>query len=562
MDLLIVLVKENGRLVSRQEIIERLWGKGVYFDTDNSINTAIRKIRQALGEDSEHPRYIETVPGKGYRFNGRTGSTSRTESTKSASKTHSRVMLAGFDSLAVLPFVTSLSSPDAEYLADGITETLINNFAQFPDLKVIARSTVFRHKCKDVDPIDVGRKLGVSAVLTGRVFQRGDILVIASDLVSVRDGRQLWGQQYKRPLADIFAIEEEISREISERLRVRFASEDSLRLAKRYTANPEAYRLYLKGRFSWNKRSIEGMRGAFHFFEKAVEADASYARAYTGLSDCLMMLAIYGALDPRQALVRAKAAQEMALEIDPGLGEAHASRGMQLFTFDRSFSEGEQALRQALQLNQGYAPAHQWLGLVLGLTKRLDQSRAAMQTAQQLDPFSASINTTAVYPLYWAHLFDEAVEGFRSAANMHPGFWLAHYYLGLTYAQIGEFGQAIVALRHAAEIGDSPWRYSGLGYVLARAGQPQKAKEILNKLDDIGRQEYVAPVYYAAIYAGLGDTDQALEYLRRAAEDRNWLIACLHVDPLWDPIRSDSRLQAFQRELALGEDSEPAFANS
>jgi TolB-like protein len=263
-----------------------------------------------------------------------------------------------FDSLAVLPFVTSVSSPDAEYLADGITESLINNFAQLSHLRVIARSTVFRHKGKDVDPIEVGRKLGVTAVLTGRVFQRGDILVIASELVSVRDGRQLWGQQYKRPLADIFVVEEEISHEISERLRGRFAYGDSSKLARRYTENSQAYQLYLKGRFSWNKRSIEGMRAALHYFDQAVEVDAGYARAYTGLADCLMMLSIYGAFDARQAHTRAKAAQAMALEVDPGLGEAHASRGMRLLVLDRCTGEAEQALRRALELNPGYASAH------------------------------------------------------------------------------------------------------------------------------------------------------------------------------------------------------------
>src|SRR5579884_181464 len=457
-----------------------------------------------------------------------------------------RVRAAEFESLAVLPFVTSGSSPDAEYLSDCITEALINNFAQLSNLRVIARSTVFRHKGSEVDPVQTGRDLNVSAVLTGRIFQRGDVLIISAELVDVRGGLQLWGHQYKRQFTDIFTIEEEISREISDRLRVRFASGEQSRLAKRYTGNPEAYQLYLKGRFFWNKRTLEGMRQARQYFEQAVEADPSYARAYTGLADCISMLAIYGDTDARPAEIRARAAQDLALQIDPSLGEAYASRGFKLLLFDWKFREAEESLRKALELSGGYASAYQWLGFGLGLTGRLEKARVAMKTAQQLDPFSASINTTAVWPLYWARLFDEAIEGFRAAAALHPGYWVAHYYLGLSYAHKGEYGPALLALRHAAEIGDSNWRYPGLGFVYALAGQLQNARSVLAKLHEIGRTQYVPPIHCAAVHAGLDETEEAIRYLRRASEERNWEIAWLHVDPIWDAIRLDSRFQAMQ----------------
>jgi len=202
-------------------------------------------------------------------------------------------------------------------------------------------------------------------------------------------------------------------------------------------------------------------------------------------------------------------------------------------------------------LNGGYASAHQWLGMALGLTGRLDEARHAMRIAQQLDPFSASINTTAVLPIYWAHLFDEAVEGFRSAVELHPGYWLAHYFLGLSYAQKGEFGQALLSLRHAAEIGDSTWRYPGLGYVYAQAGERQQATLILQKLLELGKQQYVPAIYSAAVYVGLGDFDRAFEWLRRAVKGRDWLIAWFHADPMWDALRSDSRLDALQGDFGL-----------
>ncbi|HEX7360359.1 MAG TPA: protein kinase [Bryobacteraceae bacterium] len=455
------------------------------------------------------------------------------------------------ESLAVLPFSTSSNSPDAEYLADGISETLINNLAQLRCLRVVARSTVVRHKGKDIDPMQIGRDLGVSAVLNGRIFQRGEILIIAVELVRVGDGSQLWGQQYKRQVADIFSIEDEISTEISARLRVRFTGNEQIRLTRHYTENPEAYQLYLRGRHCWNKRTIEGMQQARTYFEQAVEADPSYARAYTGLADCISMLSIYAETDPRQGHAKVKAAQEMALQIDPGLAEAHASRGFKLLLFDWRFGEAEAALRRALDLNPGYASAHQWLGFALGLTMRLQEARAAMRIAQELDPFSASINTSAVYPIYWARLFDEAVEGFRSAAALHPGYWVAHYFLGLSYGNLGDYGQAILALRHAAEIGDSMWRYAGLGFVYGRAGQLAQAREVLAKLYKVGGDRYVPAIYSAAVHSGLGDVDEALKFLERAVEERNWQITWLHVDPFWDSIRSNARFQRLQAQVAL-----------
>jgi eukaryotic-like serine/threonine-protein kinase len=456
------------------------------------------------------------------------------------------------DSLAVLPFVTTSSSADADYLGDGITESLINSFGQLRRLKVMARSTVFRHRGEDVDALQVGRDLGVKAVLTGRILQRGETLVIRAELVDVNSGSQLWGQQYKRQLTDIFAIQDEISTEISSRLRVQFTSEEQQRLTKHYTENPEAYELYLKGRYFWNKRTLEAMKKALGYFEQAVECDPIYARAYTGLADCSAMLSIYGELAPRQAFTKAKAAQARALEIDATLGEAHASRGFTLLLFDWDFLQAEQALRHAIELNPGYASAYQWLGFALGLTGRLEEAKAAMTVARQLDPFSASINTTAVYPTYWAHQFDEAIAGFRAAVELHPNYWTAHYFLGLSYALGGDLTRAITALREAEAIGDSLWRYSGLGFTFGLAGEPAKARELLAELDQLSKQQYVSAHVRAPICLGLGEKDQAFAWLERAFEERDWQMAWLAVDPFWDGVRSDSRLTRLIEKTGMG----------
>ena len=455
---------------------------------------------------------------------------------------------AEIESIAVLPFFTSSNSPDAEYLADGITESLINTFAQLSGLRVVARSTVFRHKGKDVDPIQVGRDLSVQVVLTGRIFQRGEILVIGAELVSVRDGSHLWGQQYKRQLTDIFAIEDELSREISGRLRVHFTAQEQARMARRYTEDAKAYQLYLRGRHAWNKRTIDGMRQARNYFDQAIEADPSYARAYTGLADCLQMLGIYGDMDSRPARIRAKAAQEMALQIDDALGEAYASSGFGLLLFDWRFPEAEEALRRAVKLNVGYASAHQWLGFVLGMTGRVDEARKSLKIAQELDPFSASINTSAVWPLYWARRGAEAVEGFRAAVELHPGYWVAHYYLALAYSIQGDWGNAVLSARQAHELGDSAWKFAGAGFVYARAGRHEEAREILAKLDEASHVQYTAPFYSAVVHAGLGNTDEALTLLGRAVNERNWNIAWLGVDLFWDEMRSDARFQQLLAE--------------
>ena len=457
---------------------------------------------------------------------------------------------APLESLAVLPFFTSSNSPDAEYLADGISETLINNLAQLRSLRVVARSTVFRHKGKDVDPIQIGRDLGVDAVLTGRIFQRGDILVIAAELVRVDDGSQLWGQQYKRQMTDIFSIEDDISTEILGRLRVRFTNNEQVRLTRHYTENPEAYQLYLRA----GTPGIRGRSKACGRRSDISSRPSTQIPAMPGptpasriVSRCWQSMAIPMRDKPAQE----RGSEDMALQIDPLLAEAHASRGFRLLLFDWKFGEAEEALRRARDENPGYASAHEWLGFTLGLTMQLEEARAAMRIAQELDPFSASINTTAVWPVYWSHRFDEAIEGFRSAAALHPGYWVARYYLGLSYAHQGDYSQAILALRHAAEIGDSPWRYAGLGFVYGRAGWSEQAREVLAKLQELGRARYVPAIYSATVHCGLGDTDQALQHLERAVDERNWEIAWLHVNPFWDSIRSHARFQRLQAQLGL-----------
>jgi len=456
--------------------------------------------------------------------------------------------------LAVLPFVASSTSPDAEFLADGITESLINNLAQLRHLKVVARSTVYRHKGKDVDPIQVGRDLNVEAILTGKVFQRGEILLIGAELANVRDGSQLWGQQYKRQLTDIFAIEEELSREIAGRLRTQLTTREAGQIVRRYTESPEAYQLYLRGRHAWNKRTLDGMRQSVRYFDQAIELDPAYARAYTGLADAIQMLGVYGDLESRQARNRARAAQDRALEIDNSAGEALASAGFRMLFFDWNYQGAEQILRRAVELNPSYASAHQWLGFALGLTGRTEEALENLKVAQELDPFSASINTTAVWPLLWAHRGGEAIDGFRAAVEVHPEYWVAHLYLAMAYLMEGDSRSAVSCARQAAELGDAPYKLPGIGFVYARAGLEKETGEVLAKIEEVRRRHPVAAAFYcAAVQAGLGQKREAIRLLERAVTGGHWHVSWLPVDMIWDDFRDDPDFQRLLSAVNAGQ---------
>lgn len=446
------------------------------------------------------------------------------------------------DSCAVLPFSTSTATPDAEYLSDGITESVINGLAQITRLRVIARSTVFRHRGQD--PLEVGRNLGVRTVVTGRVFHRGEDLMISAELTDVARGAQLWGEHYRRRTADIFDIQDEISREISQKLRLKLSGEEQRRLTKRYTDDQEAYRAYLKGRYCWNQRTADGLRRAVDHFRAAIDLDPAYALAYCGLGDALSMRGIYQHLPPKDSFPAAIAVARRALNIDEELAEAHATLGFAALYHTWNIHQAERELKEAIRLNPGHASTHQWYGMLLALTGRVDQALEEWSLAQQHDPFSASINTTYSWPLYWARRTDEALKRLRDAVGLHPNFWSAHYFLGLVLALKGELDAAIDALEQAQGLSDSSWSLEGLGYVYGRAGRKSDAVRVLAQLEQLSAHQYVSPYSYAVIHAGLGESEAALQWLGAAIDDRSWRIAWAPVDPLLDELRGDRRFES------------------
>lgn len=456
------------------------------------------------------------------------------------------------DSIAVLPLVNASGEPDADFLSDGLTESLINNLAQVPNLRVIARSTVFRYQGGEQDPQKIGKELQVRSVLTGRVSQRNDGVTIQVELVDVQTGVRLWGEPYQRKFADIVAVQEEIARQISEKLRLRLTGEEQKRLAKRPTANAEAFRLYLLGRYYWNKRNREALRQAIDYLQQAVAADANYSLAYAGLADAYMLLAAYNYLPPTEAVPPARIAVTKALDLDPELGEAHTSRGWIKYIFDRDWPGAETDFRRGLQLNPGYATGHHWYADFLTAMGRFDEAGTEIRRAQELDPFSSIINRDVAWSYYFARRYDTAIAQLQKVLATDPGFIPALTLLGRAYEQKGMHKESVAVFERAvADSGGNTANKAMLAHVYASMGRADDARSLLTELLAGMRQTYVSPYAIATIHEALGDRDQAFVWLHRAADEHSSDLSYLKVDPKLDGLRSDARFAELLKKMNL-----------
>ncbi len=457
------------------------------------------------------------------------------------------------DSIAVLPFVNASHDPNTEYLSDGITESIINSLSRISKLRVAARSSVFRYKGRDEDPQKAGRDLNVRAVVSGKVTQRGDTLVIQADLVDVANGSQIWGDHYDRRLSDILTVQEEIAREISEKLRLRLTGEEKQQLIKRYTASTEAYQLYLKGRYAWEKRTEEGIRQSVEFFQQAIEKDPGYALAYAGLADSYAVMSSYSMMSPAEAFPRARAAARKALEIDDGLAHTHATLGLTLTNYDHDWSTAEAEFKRAIELDPTYATAHFWYALsVLAPLGRFDEMLAEIHRARELDPFSAIIQANFSRLLTCARQYDRAIEEGRKATAANPGFAPAHNFLGSAFQARGMTREAMVEYEAAAKVlGGGPMGLMNIGRAQGLAGHRSETLRTVEDLKALAARRYVAPSYIAMVFAALGDKDQALDWWAKACEDRSFEVVFLKVDPLNDPLRGDPRFADLLRRARL-----------
>ena len=455
------------------------------------------------------------------------------------------------DSLAVLPFENGSADPDAEYFSDGVTESIIISLSKLPDVKVISRTSAFHYKGQVIDPVAVGRELGVEALVIGRIVQRGDDLSISAELVRTRDSGHIWGGRYQRKAADIFDIQEDMAREISDALRVQLTAEQEDLLTKQFTASSEAYEAYLKGRYHWNRRSEEGIRQAIVHFQEAIREDPSYALAYSGLADSYSLLGYYYE-SPRTALPQAREAAERALELDDRLGEAHVSLAWVKSVYDWDFAEAEREFERAIELNPTYPTAHQWYSVLLNFSRRYDEGIEQIRLAAELDPLSRIINENYGQTLGYAGRFEEGAEQLRKTLELDPSWALGHVRLGQNYELRGLFSEAIPHYEKAFELDDT-YGLGNLGHAYAKSGRVDEAHAVLERLEELAKSRYVAPIEKAFVYAGLGDLDNCFEWLEMAYDERKSELLFLHVSPMGKDIELDPRFSDLMRRIGLQE---------
>ncbi|MEP7147524.1 MAG: winged helix-turn-helix domain-containing protein [Acidobacteriota bacterium] len=589
LDLLEFLVEHNGRVVSKNEIFEKVWPD--QFVEEANLSVQISALRKGLGEKKDEPRFLITVPGVGYKF---IASDLRTETSEpniqpaSLGETSSEnefaasitgvpppvaetivgsrpivfaaAALAGIllltflgyryvyeapghqiRSLAVLPFAGQDRDPKFEYLGDGLAESVIHSLSGSPDLRVMSRNSAFRFRGSEADAKEIGRELNVDAVLIGRIVSSGNKLSISTELISTTDNSVIWGEQFTRESADIERLQNDIARSISQRLKLRLSGGASPR-GDRQSSDPEVYRLTLLGRFHLNMLTDENFLKGRDYFQQAIDKDSNYAPAYAGLAEAYSRLSGWNAIPPNEGYPKARTAAERALELDDQLAEAHATLGMVRHFYDWDWAGAEKELRRAIEINPNNADAHQAYGYYLSAMERFDEAVVQMELSLKLDPLSVEKNAGIGELAYLRRDYDRAIEQYNKLLETNPTSGFLHWAIGNVYVQKGMYGPAIAAYQKAIPLsGDSPDEPASLAFAYALSGNRTEAARLAKDLELRSKKTYVSPASIAVIYSGLGDKDRAFEYLEKAYERRDMLLVLLKVEPMFDRLRDDER---------------------
>ena len=551
MDLLCLLAGNAGQLVSREVIIEKLWGKDVFLDTDNSINTAVRKIRQTLRDDPRNPRFVQTVSGKGYRFAASVMDASIMPSPlKPNVEVSQRVMLA------VLPFENLSHNIEQEYFSDGLTEETIAHLGQLApkSMGVIARTSSMVYKRTTKTIAEIGRELGVNHVLEGSVRRESGRVRITAQLIRVADQTHLWAESYDREMESMLDVQNEIGLSIAQTVQLKLSGKAKPRLSDVAERNPEAHDAYLRGRYHWANRTLAETHRAIEYFRNAADIEPIYAQAYAGLADCYITLPITSDMPSKDCFPKAKAAAIKALELDGNLAEAHTSLGTIRFWFDWDWAGAEECYQRALMINPNYVVARLYRAHCFSNAGRHEEAIAEIKRASRLDPLSPILSTLLAEFLYHARRYDEAVAEFQNAVELAPNFWIAHLNFAKVYEQTGQPSRAIAALEMARTFsGGNTEPISLLGYVLATTGRQTEAETALAELLALARRKYVPPVNVALMYAGLRKDDLMFEWLERGVQDRDVRMTFLR-DPKWDRLRENSRFREILKQVGLDGD--------
>ncbi len=458
------------------------------------------------------------------------------------------------NSIAVMPFVNESGNPDTEFLSDGMTETLISSLSRIPNLSVKARSSVFRYKGKDTSLKTIGKELNVQSILTGRVVQRGDQLTLSLEFSDVSTENAIWSQQYTRRQTDLILLQSEIASDVSSNLKIKLSVADEAQIVKSYTANPEAYQLYLKGRFNWNRRTKILLKQATDFFKQAIEKDPNYALAYSGLAETYVLFPSWGVASSIESMPHAKSAALRALELDDSLAEAHAALGAYLSQFEYDRISGEKHYRRAIELNPNYATARQWFALdILASTKQFDEALMELKRAEEIDPLSPIIGTNLGDTLVYAGRYDEAIEQYKRTLSLDPNFAYAYYALGLVYGLKGMYPEAISETRKSLELNQNPIAQGYLGLWLAKSGERKEAMKLLDQLKQESAQDYVPGYSIALIYIGLNEKEEALNWLEKVVADRSPTLVYYAVSPVLNNLRAEPRFKGMLKRMNLPE---------
>jgi TolB-like protein/DNA-binding winged helix-turn-helix (wHTH) protein/Tfp pilus assembly protein PilF len=590
-----LLLERPQEVVTREQLQARIWQKGTFVDYDLALKKAVKRVREVLGDSVESPRFIETVPRRGYRFiaplagNGAVATAAPALVEKpGAEHQPSRTLRVGIllslgvavvlltllvfapeqfrqrlsgkgstpqiRSLAVLPLQCLSADPAQEYFSDGMTDALTTDLAQISSLKVISRTSSMQYKQTKKSLPEIAHELNVDGIVEGTVQRSGDRVRITAQLIYGPSDKHLWAESYESDLGNILAVQDEVARAIAKEIRVQLLPEESSRLSSAPPINREAYELYLKGRYFWNKRDAEGFKRALDYFQRAAEKDPGYAPVQAGLADTysLQGAAGYDLLPRAEAMEKARAAAQKAILIDGTLAEAHASLAFVIYSYDWDWAAAEKEFKQAIALNPNYPTAHQWYSEYLGDLGRTEEALDQAQAALVLDPLSLNANHQVARAQYFARRIDQAIQTTQKTLEMNPDFAVAHLRLGRAYSAKGMYGQAIKEFQEFSTLsGDVPLATASIGNALARSGDRLGAVRALNKLAILSRQRRVPSISFALVYLGLGNNDQAVTWLEKAYGERSDFLLVLRVDPLFDGLRPDPRFQDLAHRVGL-----------
>lgn len=589
-----MLLERPGEVITREDLQRRLWPAGTYVDFEHSMNAAVKRLRQALGDSADSPRFIETLARTGYRFIAPVSEQVRqaapivanqaaTQIDAAAPEAESKratrwqnirtwpivtaalvlaMAIAGvlavwherprtqtsygpIRSLAVLPLANLSEDPEQEYFVEGMADLLREDLEGIHALRVLSRRSSMYYR-KNSEPLPaIAQQMKVDAVVEGSVLRSGNRVRITVELVQAANERRLWGATYDRRLEDILTLQSEVAQRIADEIRVTLTSAERAHFARRHTTDPEAYLSYSKGRFFWNKRTEADLKRAIGYFQQAIEKDPNYALAYDGLADCWVPLGWYAYMPPSQTFPHAKAAVMKALALDDSLAETHTTLAFVTFYYDRDWANAEREFRRAIDLNPNYANGHHWYAEFLSLARRHGEAIAESERARELDPLSNIINTWVGSRYFFARQYDRAIEQYGNAMQMDPDFVPVHWVLGHALEQKHRHPEAILELEKAVRLsGGSPVYLASLAHAYGVAGQRNEAQKALSELRSAGKHRYVSSYDLALAELGIGDRDQALALLAQAVEECCPRAAFLGVDPRFDGLRGDPRFKA------------------